>query len=178
MQLHPRPLGRTAPSILVQVMGDLYAVKADGTKKWRLLPSKEMDEHLPPAIGATAPSMSEQGMGTSTPSTPTAPRSGPLPEGLYTIPRPLAPTAPSMSIQVDDNSMPSTPTAPRSGPLPQVLVYSSPAIGADGTIYVGSGGGKLYAINPDGTLKWAFPPVAGGLFPGHWRRRHRLCRFR
>jgi len=36
------------------------------------------------------------------------------------------------------------------------VVYSSPAIGADGTIYVGSNDGKLYAINPDGTQKWAF----------------------
>jgi len=35
-------------------------------------------------------------------------------------------------------------------------VRSSPAIGADGTIYVGSYDNKLYAINPDGTLKWAF----------------------
>jgi eukaryotic-like serine/threonine-protein kinase len=34
-------------------------------------------------------------------------------------------------------------------------VYSSPAIGADGTIYVSSA--KLYAINPDGTQRWAFP---------------------
>ena len=35
-------------------------------------------------------------------------------------------------------------------------VDSSPAIGADGTIYVGSYDGKLYALNPDGTQKWAF----------------------
>jgi outer membrane protein assembly factor BamB len=35
-------------------------------------------------------------------------------------------------------------------------VYSSPAIGSDGTIYVGSKDNKLYAINPDGTLKWSF----------------------
>jgi len=34
-------------------------------------------------------------------------------------------------------------------------VESSPAIGADGTIYVGSGDGKLYAINSAGTLKWS-----------------------
>jgi outer membrane protein assembly factor BamB len=32
---------------------------------------------------------------------------------------------------------------------------SSPAIGIDGTIYVG-GGGKLFAINPNGTLQWSF----------------------
>ncbi len=34
-------------------------------------------------------------------------------------------------------------------------IHSSPAIGADGTIYVGSHDGRLYAINPDGSLKWA-----------------------
>ena len=33
---------------------------------------------------------------------------------------------------------------------------SSPAIGKDGTIYVGSGAGMFYAINPDGSLKWKF----------------------
>lgn len=30
------------------------------------------------------------------------------------------------------------------------------AVGADGTIYVGSTNGKLYALAPDGTQKWAF----------------------
>ncbi|MDB4794665.1 PQQ-binding-like beta-propeller repeat protein [bacterium] len=35
-------------------------------------------------------------------------------------------------------------------------VLSSPAIGTDGTIYVGSYVGNLYAINPDGSKKWAF----------------------
>jgi outer membrane protein assembly factor BamB/PKD repeat protein len=34
--------------------------------------------------------------------------------------------------------------------------YSSPAIGSDGTIYVGSDDNKLYAINPDSTEKWSF----------------------
>jgi outer membrane protein assembly factor BamB len=32
---------------------------------------------------------------------------------------------------------------------------SSPAIGTDGTVYTGSGA-NLYALNPDGTVKWAF----------------------
>jgi outer membrane protein assembly factor BamB len=35
-------------------------------------------------------------------------------------------------------------------------VFSSPAIGADGTIYVGSADYNLYAINPDGTMKWSY----------------------
>jgi hypothetical protein len=37
------------------------------------------------------------------------------------------------------------------------LVVSSPAIGADGTVYVGSRDNNLYAINPDGSQKWSFP---------------------
>ncbi|MHC4621808.1 MAG: outer membrane protein assembly factor BamB family protein [Planctomycetota bacterium] len=32
--------------------------------------------------------------------------------------------------------------------------HSSPAIGPDGTIYTGSGDGKLYAFSSDGTVKW------------------------
>ena len=35
-------------------------------------------------------------------------------------------------------------------------VDSSPAIGTDGTIYVGSWDKNLYAINPDGSKKWTF----------------------
>ncbi len=37
------------------------------------------------------------------------------------------------------------------------IVYSSPAIGSDGTIYVGSDDARLYALNPDGSLKWSYP---------------------
>jgi outer membrane protein assembly factor BamB len=36
--------------------------------------------------------------------------------------------------------------------------YSSPAIGADGTIYVaGAKDGNIHAVNPDGTTKWTYP---------------------
>ena len=34
------------------------------------------------------------------------------------------------------------------------IVIASPAIGADGTLYLGSYDGKLYAINSDGSSKW------------------------
>ena len=33
---------------------------------------------------------------------------------------------------------------------------STPSIGADGTIYVGSDSPYLYAVSPDGSLKWTF----------------------
>ncbi|MBI4812845.1 MAG: PQQ-binding-like beta-propeller repeat protein, partial [Methanobacterium sp.] len=32
----------------------------------------------------------------------------------------------------------------------------SPVIGSDGTIYIGSTDGKLYALNPDGSVKWTY----------------------
>lgn len=35
-------------------------------------------------------------------------------------------------------------------------IFSSPAIGPDGTIYFGSSDGHLYALTPDGTEKWEF----------------------
>ncbi|MFC1539819.1 PQQ-binding-like beta-propeller repeat protein, partial [Candidatus Latescibacterota bacterium] len=36
------------------------------------------------------------------------------------------------------------------------MIVSSPAVGEDGTIYVGSNDSGLYAVNPDGTEKWRF----------------------
>lgn len=39
-------------------------------------------------------------------------------------------------------------------------VFSSPAIGSDGTIYIGSANGRLYALRPNGTAKWSFPTGA------------------
>jgi outer membrane protein assembly factor BamB len=35
-------------------------------------------------------------------------------------------------------------------------IFSSPVIGADGTIYIGSTDRNFYAINPDGTKKWKY----------------------
>ena len=39
-------------------------------------------------------------------------------------------------------------------------IWSSPAIAADGTIYVGSNDRTLYAVNPNGLNKWEF--LTGG----------------
>lgn len=36
-------------------------------------------------------------------------------------------------------------------------IYASPVVGSDGTIYVGSSDGKLYAIDHSGSLKWSYP---------------------
>ena len=43
-------------------------------------------------------------------------------------------------------------------------VNSSPAIGADGTIYAGSADGHLYAIRPDNTQKWVYSTTGTDLY--------------
>jgi len=39
-------------------------------------------------------------------------------------------------------------------------IDSSPALGSDGTIYVGANDRQVYALNPNGTKKWSF--LTGG----------------
>ncbi len=48
-------------------------------------------------------------------------------------------------------------------PIPAALpasVISTPAIAADGAVYVGGNDGRLYAINSDGSLRWATTNLA------------------
>jgi|GEM_PF-1209962 len=51
-------------------------------------------------------------------------------------------------------------TFPKEGKIGEIR--TSPAIGPDGTIYIGSLDGNLYAVNPDGTSKWEDPFKTGG----------------
>ena len=41
-----------------------------------------------------------------------------------------------------------------------MINFSTPAIAMDGTVYIGSNDGNLYAVNPDGSLKWSYPTGA------------------
>lgn len=41
------------------------------------------------------------------------------------------------------------------------IVIGSPAIGTDGTLYVDSAEGKLWALHPDGTQRWSFGTSRG-----------------
>jgi outer membrane protein assembly factor BamB len=52
---------------------------------------------------------------------------------------------------------PERPILKWSYPTDDAITWSSPAVGADGTIYVGSTDGTFYAINSDGSLKWNYP---------------------
>jgi outer membrane protein assembly factor BamB len=40
------------------------------------------------------------------------------------------------------------------------IIWCTPAIADDGTIYIETWGGYLHALNPDGTKKWSFTPWA------------------
>ncbi len=62
------------------------------------------------------------------------------------------------------------------------ISYTSPAIGNDGTIYVGSQDNKVYALNPDGSKKWEFvtgnrvdssPSIGsdGTIYVGSWDKK-------
>ena len=43
-------------------------------------------------------------------------------------------------------------------------VRSSPTIGSDGTVYFGSYEGRLYALNADGSLRWASSGFTDSVF--------------
>ena len=48
------------------------------------------------------------------------------------------------------------------------VVYATPVLAPDGTLYVLSDQGYLFAINPTGTVKWQFIASAGAPFTQHW----------
>ena len=101
--------------------------------------------------------------------------------GAFTATLHLQPAGPSASAHVTvDKARPANP-APgtivwtyQTGFTYQSYLYSSPAIAQDGSIVFGSLDRHIYAINPDGTLKWKVPtrqrkgipsemPLSGGL---------------
>jgi hypothetical protein len=58
-----------------------------------------------------------------------------------------------------DGSLNSTQTYPPGADSPLGAIRGSPTIAGDGAIIFGSDDGHLYALNPDGTLRWKFPAV-------------------
>lgn len=50
-------------------------------------------------------------------------------------------------------------------------IEASPALGPDGTIYIGSWDNTLYAINPSGTVKWTYTPPTPSQGQSPTRRR-------
>ena len=136
---------------------NLYAVNPDGTQKW-VFPTDIIIASAAAIAGGRYHLFLVVTTTTCMPSIRTAHKSGALPPVARSIPpRPSGRTAPSISARVTRICMPSIRTVPKSGHSgPGHYVWSTPALGADGTVYVGSNDGYLYAINPDGSQKWAF----------------------
>lgn len=72
-----------------------------------------------------------------------------------------------------DTVVPSTPTWKLNREVLADRIYSSPVIGSDGTIYIGTiieprenvwdiPQSQLVAVNPDGNIKWTFPLLSKG----------------
>ena len=87
--------------------------------------------------------------------------SGPAASPDASTPRlPLAATSPWPKFRHDARQTGRSTTLPRSGGRRWSYrtgkgVFSSPVVGANGTIYVGSADRTFYALNPDGTLRWS-----------------------
>ncbi len=85
-----------------------------------------------------------------------------LPSGPYGYEVPVEPESPWPSFQRDRRNTASSPlTATYNGDTPWAFktgkgIFSSPVIGGDNTIYIGSADHYFYALTPDGRQKWRF----------------------
>lgn len=119
--------------------GEFLAVNSDGSLKWKYAFGKDIDIYASPAIGADGTiyvgAMTAWGL-----ENPRFCNSGSCGWGG------LAAFSPEGKLKW-------------AVPLPEVVTSTSPVIGSDGTIYIGSGSyyeyGKLYAFDPSGQLLWS-----------------------
>lgn len=119
--------------------GALYAINPDGSLQWRL-PLNILPSSTAPAIGPDG-TVYVHGNGDEA--------------NILAIEKLIAVTpggAVAWAFKFNDGG----------GSLTD-YVQSSPTIGADGTIYVGSKDTNLYALNPNGTIKWARTPSLSGI---------------
>ncbi len=110
----------------------LAAVSADGTRKWTFATADEVSSS--PAIGADGTIYFGSDDGNLYAVNPNVTTTCTLPRGQH-------------------YACPTQKWAFATG----ARVFSSPAIGADGTIYVGSTNGNLYAVNPNVTTTCSLP---------------------
>lgn len=144
--------------------GYLYAMNPNGTRKWRFSTG---DMHMTSPTVSADGSVVYCGGGSSMWAINTAGSGSqkwrcPLGVGM-TSSAALSPDGSTVYIGAYDGNLWAFYTA-GSGALvwqrqvgfKNASTSASPAIGTDGTIYLGSNYGSLYAINPDGSEKWIF----------------------
>lgn len=114
-------------------VGYVYAVNADGTHKWRYVVPGSRQVRASPAIAPDG-----------TVYITTKAYFDEIKQPAYCVA--LRPEDGSVKwiYQIEPN--PDNPVAQDS--------YTTPAVGADGIIYIAAETGFIYALNPDGTLKW------------------------
>jgi outer membrane protein assembly factor BamB len=114
-----------APDGALYVSADgLYALRPDGTLRWKFQPGPRVHCAAPPAVSVDATTIYV----------------GCQDDGLYAVD--AATGGKRWEIRAGGD------------------IDSAPAVGSDGTIYVGSDDKKLYAINPGGGVRWAV--ITGG----------------
>ena len=137
----------------------LYAINPGGAKKWAF--TTMSDVHSSPAIGADGTVYIGSGDNNLY-----AVGVAPPPRAPAKIPATTRPVWPMFHHDRAHTGRSEFDTRANTGILRWTFaigemdefdnIKPSPSIGADGTVYIGSGDHNLYAVNPGGTLKWKF----------------------
>ncbi len=141
--------------------GNLYAVNPDGTQKWKFTAGDFI--YASPAIGYDGTIFVGANNGKLFAINPNGTKKWEYGTGKSQLNSYFSPTiGPDGTIYVGseypDNLLHAVnPDGTQKWTFDTGEIYlSTPAIDANGTIYVGSRNRNLYAINPDGTQKWSF----------------------
>jgi outer membrane protein assembly factor BamB len=135
----------------------LYAIKPDGTLKWKFSPNG--------AHCASTPAVADDGTiyigcqdDTFYAVTPEGLKKWDLRAGDDVDSSPAIGADGTIYFGSDDKKLWALAPdgAPRFSLVTGGAIRSSPAIGADGTIYVGSFDGQLYAVMPNGVVRWTY----------------------
>ena len=161
--------------------GQLYAINPDGSQKWTFTPSFA-GVSFAPAIGADGTIYVGSANGTLYAVNPDGSQKWAFPTGLQVFSSPAIGADGTIYVgsydNLEDGGISGHLYALTDGGLNTVTLkwafatgtveYASPAIGADGTIYIASENSslsKIYAVNPDGSQKWAVPTVGSESSP-------------
>jgi outer membrane protein assembly factor BamB len=121
--------------------GQLVAVNADGTQKWSAATGPTIKSG--PALGADGTIYMPTSDGKMYAVSPQGQVKWSFDFGAHLGPTPL------------DVSQPQGPGGGGGG-ASGVGSGASPTIGSDGTIYIGSNNSNMYAVSPDGSMKWLY----------------------
>jgi outer membrane protein assembly factor BamB len=138
----------------------LYALRPDGTLRWKFQPGPRVHCAAPPAVSldGTTVYVGCQDDGLYAIDAATGTKRWEIRAGGDVDSAPAVGADGTIYVGSDDKKL--YAIAPGGGLRWAVItggaIRSSPAIGGDGTVYVGSGDGNLYAVRPGGVVAWTF----------------------